>query len=388
MALDLLPDRLVTKDELHKWVTYAPRLEGQKYGVKYLSKYLRSWIENLRVGNPLQIPWVRALLSGGIRSLHRTLCDLEAQMGERVLPSLLADTLRVTTPAHEVSRDIASLFGEILAYRELRKRHAQIEKITEHGDWKADDIVVSVKSVLDMGFNYQLLENAIEGLLPLAESESLRMCRSFRLAKGKGLDYQFLKKLLGFINEHLEPVLRVALGLFQSREWVHLGMEAQRYYLDSDERCAGFLNVSLRRYRDCGIMLNLKGEREGEGDDASHVLEIAIEERHGEDQSVSVTNDMNTWWGMPEVDKKRLGRKISENIDKLKATKGKLSANTPFKGWINIAAHPSIETGIAKKGPAFRDFLTSYIGKTDFEVIICAHGGFELSKPHILVFAP
>ncbi len=307
-------------------------------------------------------------------------------MGSENLRKLLADTLRPNGPVYDIQRSIASLWGEILTFRELRKTGQTISKITERGDWLVDKTVVSVKSILDMDYNYRLLESTVVGLSYVDSFEVIRQCGSIRFSNAIGMDDSFLKKVVDFLNSSLKDLLNVLFEGFQEPEWTNILLEGSRFYTKAGST-TGFLEFTATRYNEGEINIRLNEHRSGEQEKDGHALTIDIERRSDNELAFSVTSDMNTWWGWPEVDQERLGKQIRERIKKL--DHNWRQEDTPFVGWVNIEAHPSLQEGIELDRRRLGEFLKTAVGNVPFGVVFYVHGGFELAdKPVVVCIGP
>lgn len=386
MAIHILPKTTLTQDQVKDWNRYKPMLARSPTVQRYLEPRLKGWVTNERIDNPLQISWVQILLNHGLSILERFFREFEASMGSENLRNLLDDTLRPNGPVYDLQRSIPSLWGEILAFRELQKTSKSISKITERGDWLVDGTVVSVKSILDMDYNYRLLENVIEGLIYLDEFKILHRCKSVSLSKATGMDDSFLKKVVDFLNSSLKDLLNILFGGFQESEWTNISLEGSRFYTKAG-LTTGFLTFRAIRYNEGRIKIQLNEDRSGGQEKDDHAVTIDIEQRSDDTRDFSVTSDMDVWWGWPEVDQERLGRKIREKIIKLEHNWRQ--GDGPFIGWVNIETHPSLQQGIDLDRKRLGEFLKAAVGDMPFGVVFYVHGGFELAdKPVVVCMGP
>jgi len=386
VAIHILPKTTLNQDQVKDWNRYKPMLARSPTVQRYLEPRLKGWVTNEKIDNPLQISWVQILLDHGLSTLERFFREFEASMGSENLRKLLADTLRPNGPVYDIQRSIASLWGEILTFRELRKTGQTISKITERGDWLVDKTVVSVKSILDMDYNYRLLESTVVGLSYVDSFEVIRQCGSIRFSNAIGMDDSFLKKVVDFLNSSLKDLLNVLFEGFQEPEWTNILLEGSRFYTKAGST-TGFLEFTATRYNEGEINIRLNEHRSGEQEKDGHALTIDIERRSDNELAFSVTSDMNTWWGWPEVDQERLGKQIRERIKKL--DHNWRQEDTPFVGWVNIEAHPSLQEGIELDRRRLGEFLKTAVGNVPFGVVFYVHGGFELAdKPVVVCIGP
>jgi hypothetical protein len=391
VALTLLPEQPISLHDAHNWATYKKSLERTPLAHKYLRETLRSWVEVADVPNPLVLPWIRSLVNGDLEFLERFLIDLESEMGESNLGMLLDDLLRKKGSASDIRRDIASLWGEIMAFRYLRDLGAnEVKKITARGDWLADDQTVSVKTILDIDHNYGVVEDALEGYAYLDECPTIRQLAHVRVKNGRGLDYEFMAKVLRLIDMHLEKILAFLVKDLGFPDWYFSSIEVEALRIPeaahADE--SGRLLLKATRHDHEKMLLTLDDIRAGKpANGPGHGIELEFELGEPESPEFSTTNDLNTWSGMPQVDKVRLGRQISGKICEL-VDKNAGKNLSEFAAWINIAMHPSLQQGVATQNDEFRDFLANHVGEVEFSVVVYAYGGFELAKPVFANFGP
>jgi hypothetical protein len=387
MALTMLPESPVCLSDARDWSLYEDGLAHIPLARKYLGETLRSWVEESGIPNPLVLPWVRALYDGTLLFLERHLEDLEATLGVPNLEDLLDDLLRKTGPALDLRRDVAALYGEIVAFRGLRYMGAKsIQKVTTRGDWHADGVDISVKTILGIDHNYQQIEDSLEGNGYLEECPTLRRMRHIQLQKGRGLDNELMTKALRLLDHGLERLLAFLLDDFGYPDWYHFSLEGLRIPGAASMDESGKLSLKAMRYDERSILLVLEDIRAGESSDSvGHGLEMEFEVRDDDAHAFSTNNDLNAWWGMPEIDQKRLGKQIASKVEEIMR---KRRQGSPLAGWINIEMHPSLQKGIAAKPESLGRFVSEWVGKCDIPLLVHALGGFELARPVTCSFGP
>ena len=380
MTLTILPESPVSLSEAGNWSLYEDGLAETPLVRKYLEETLRSWVEQSGVPNPLVLPWVRALYDGMLSFLEPHLADLETMLGDSNLAALVDDLLRKAGPALDLRKDVSALYGEVVAFRGVRGMGAKsIQKMTSRGDWHADGVDVSVKTILDIDHNYQQIEDSLEGNAYLEEFPTLRRMRHIQLRKGRGLDNELMSKVLRLLDHGLERLLAFLLDDFGYPDWHYFSLEGLRVpeVVPADER--GRLSLKAMRHGNRSILLVLEDIRAGESSSlGGHGLEMDFEERSDNTHAFSTNNDLNTWWGMQEIDQERLGKKIAVKAEEITSKKRE---GSPLAGWINIETHPSLQKGIAAKPEALKRFASEWVGECDIPILIHAFGGFELAKP-------
>jgi len=387
----MLPEEPISLCSVRAWATYAKNLDTTPLVQKHLRDTLKSWVESQDIPNPLALPWIRILADGDLAFLEQHFEGLESAMGESNLSRLIADLLRKKGSVLDIRRDISSLYGEIMAFRRLKEMGAEeIEKITTRGDWHADGFTISVKTILDIDHNYRQIEQSVEGLAYLTECPAVQCLRYFRVARGKGLDNEFMRKILSFIDLQLEDVLQFLAFKIGFPEWRFSSIEIEAIRIPEVARSkeTGRLHVKASRYDQKKLQFAFEDIRAGElPNSPGHGIKFGMELREKDSRAFTTNNDLNVWWGMPEVDRERLGKQISNKLREV-ADKNQGRDVSDFAAWINIEMHPSLQPGIANQPGKIRAFLAELIGEPRFPVLVHIYGGFELAKPLLVKLGP
>ena len=387
MGLTMLPEKPIPLRVARDWANYEKRLGTTPLVRKYLLEILKGWVENPKIQNPLALPWLRILIDGDLGSLEQFLVEFESSMGESNLSRLIPDLLPTSAPLQHTHRSLSALFGEVMTFRKLSELGAEnVEKLTTWGDWHADGLTISVKTILDIDRNYQLIEDVVEGLGYLEEYPMVRSTNHFRVFNGDGLDDRFVAKILGFLHSDLEEMLEHLVSGMGHPRWAYSKVEALR-----DPDVAGtnekgrFLVKGLRHHKK--VFVELEDIGVGESPRQEHRIKFEIELRQDVSHDFSTSNDFNAWSGEPEIDREKLGRQIADKLGTIE-TKNIGKDTTRFAAWINIVAHPSLQPGIAGHPERIRGLLSEFVKGVDFPVLVYIYGGFELAKPILLQFGP
>lgn len=387
MSLTMLPEKPIPLRVARDWANYEKRLGTTPLVRKYLLEILKGWVENPKIQNPLALPWLRILIDGDLGSLEQFLVEFESSMGESNLSRLIPDLLPTSAPLQHTHRSLSALFGEVMTFRKLSELGAEnVEKLTTWGDWHADGLTISVKTILDIDRNYQLIEDVVEGLGYLEEYPMVRSTNHFRVFNGDGLYDRFVAKILGFLHSDLEEMLEYLVSGMGHPKWAYSKVEALR-----DPDVAGtnekgrFLVKGLRHHKK--VFVELEDIGVGESPRQEHRIKFKIELRQDVSHDFSTSNDFNAWSGEPEIDREKLGRQIADKLGTIE-TKNIGKDTTRFAAWINIVAHPSLQPGIAGHPERIRGLLSEFVKGVDFPVLVYIYGGFELAKPILLQFGP
>jgi len=385
MGLRMLPAKAIPLQVAHNWASYEKNLATTPVVHKYVGEILKGWVENPKIQNPLALPWVRALVNGDLGFLEEILSDFESDMGESNLSKLIPDLLPTNIPLLHTHRCLSALFGEVMTFRKLRELGAEsVEKISVWGDWLADGLTISVKTILDIDRNYQIIEDAIEGLAFLEEYPMIRAANHFRVFNGEGLDNRFMAKILDFLHSDLDEMLEHLVSGMGHPRWAYSKLEACR-----DPDVAGtnekgrLLVKGFRHQKD--VFVELEDIGVGESPNREHRIKFKIELRQGASHEFATSNDFNAWSGEPDVDQEKLGQKIADRLNTIEM-KNKGKDTTEFAGWINIEAHPSLQPGIAGHPERIRALISEFVEGVDFPTLFYIYGGFELAQPLLLRF--
>ncbi|MFC2106060.1 hypothetical protein ACFLS0_04850 [Candidatus Bipolaricaulota bacterium] len=388
MAFNMLPEKPIPLRVARDWSSYKKNLDATPLVRKHLLGILKGWVENPKIQNPLALPWLRHLIDGDLRSLEKHLAEFENYMGESNLSKLIPDLLPVGAPLQHTHRSLSALFGEVMTFRKLRELGAEnVAKLTTWGDWQADELTVSVKTILDIDSNYKLIEDVVEGLGCLEEYPAMRATSHFRIFNGNGLDDRFLAKVLDFLHVDLEETLQYLVSGMGYPKWVYCSVEALRIPEVAGTNEKGRLRANATRHNGKQILIALEDIRGGESPEQRHRIEFKIKLRQGVSYEFSANNDFNAWSGEPEIDRQKLRRQIVGKLETV-AIKNKGKDISGFAAWINIEAHPSLESGIAGHPGRIKALISELVEEVKFPVLVYIYGGFELKKPLLLKFGP
>jgi hypothetical protein len=387
MGLTMLPEKPISLRAARDWANYEKNLGTTPLVREYLLEILKGWVESPKIPNPLALPWVRALVNGDLGLLEQILVEFESSIGDSNLSKLIPDLLRPNEPLQHTHRCLSALFGEVMTFRKLKELGAEnVEKLTTWGDWRADGLTISVKTILDIDRNYQVIEDVAEGLACLEEYPMVRATSHFRVFNGVGLDDRFMAKVLDFLHADLEEILEHLVSGMGHPRWAYSSVEALR-----DPDMAGtnekgrFLVKGFRRHKK--VIAELEDVGVGEPPKQEHRIKFEIELRQDASHDFSTSNDFNAWSGEPEIDREKLGRQIADKLGTIE-TKNIGKDTTRFAAWINIEAHPSLQPGIAGHPERIRALISELVEGVDFPVLVYIYGGFELAKPVLLLFGP
>jgi hypothetical protein len=388
MGLTMLPEKPIPLRVARDWANYEKNLGATPLVRKHLLEILKGWVENPKIHNPLALPWLRILIDGDLGFLEQILVEFESNMGESNLSKLLPDLLPTSAPLQHTHRCLSALFGEIMTFRKLQELGAEnVEKLTTWGDWHADGLTVSVKTILDIDGNHQLIEDVVEGLACLEEYPMVRATNRFRVFNGDGLDDRFMAKVLDFLHADLEETLEHLVSGMGHPRWVYSSVEALRIPEVAGTNERGRFLVKATRHNHREILVALKDIGVGESPEQQHRIEFGIKLRQDVSHEFATSNDFNAWSGEPEIDREKLRLQIAGKLNTIER-KNKGKDVSGFAAWINIEAHPSLQPGIAGHPERIRVLIAKLVEGVDFPVLVYIYGGFELAEPVLLQFGP
>jgi len=385
MMLTPLPEEPFSEDAVRDWSTYEGNLSRTPLARKYLRGILKAWIENPKIDNPLAIPWLRSLARGGLLTVERYLSDFESDVGQANLAALIPDLFPPNESILHTLRRPSSLYGEIATYRELRKLGAEsIKKIKSNGDWLADGHTVSVKTILDLDSNYQLIESAFEGLGWRAENPMIRRTKEFRAYNGTGLDNRFMTQILDFLHSDLEGLLSQLNVMTPYPRWFYAQMELMRDPATAATGEKRRFRVRASRFKGSEIHIELRGIGDSPPSVEARQLQLKLLLRHDTSTELWISNDFDAWSESGQGDFGKLLNWIRNRLNALSAQSAK-GVNARFVGWVNVTVHPSHQAGIALDPNAIGNAVRDLIEDLNFPAVVCLYGGFELAHPLVLL---
>lgn len=364
-----MPRKLIAQKDLKNWDVYSDNLSNKDSVEKYLGDTFKQWVENLQ--NPLAIPWIVWLFEGRVEldKSDEILKTLETKLGKDNLEKLSKELGEERSEADYIFKKILSLEGEVTAYKQLSKEYQNLKKISTGGDWGNDSVVVSVKSILDLDLNYQLIENTIYGLFFVKEHELLREYNRIILTDQKNIDDKFRKQIMCFLETHLLEALR--FYDFSSEHFDDVETKATKFYLEGG-RQEGRLEVHCSGHKDSNkktLEIVLKGDRVGK-QELEHQIKIRFirSEAQERDQDFSVQPDTDTWWENESLNRDYLRKSIIDHLKKFDLDSTKVH-DKKFIGWINISIHPRHRSDILCNKEKIEEFLKKVTCNRQYKVI-------------------
>lgn len=391
--IDLMPQKFIPKSDLNDWSYYSNNIHNFPYVKKYLQDILKYWVEN--IDNPLSIPWVLALFAGEgeLDNLDKTLGELEKKLGGNNLKGIFKELQdEKTKHSSNVCIKIHSLSEEIKVFLENLpiKNGKNIKKITSIGDWEYDNTIISVKSILPLEFNRQLIENTVRSMFFIKEYSILRNYYKVTIGKCGNIDDTFRRKITSFLESKLISLLN---------SWNYPSSERD-YYKEKpvrsgyDKHTKGHLRINTYRYdspngKEIGITMHWDETSKKTGKSKGHHIEMIFEENIKDANYLYVAYDTDVFWLGNEIDKKHLKCSIEKRVknfdDNYLAARNK---NKNFEGWITSSVSPINENYIVGQQEAVQQWIRGVIGSKNYKihVVLRPMARFALKGPMIFDF--
>jgi len=390
---DIIPKKFIDKININDWNQYSRNLINLPYVKKYLVNLLEKWVKNL--DNPLSIPLVAKLFRNQLADVNKNLKEFERIMGESNLNTLLGELESLKTKhSAEISKKISSLHGEILVFKKLTKKYKSIKKIESNGDWLCDkNIIVSVKSILELDFNYYSIENCLNSMFFIKSNHVLRDYNIIKLSNCKNIDDSFRKKIIYFLESELVSFLNFFNE--QISHWNYFKLNSTRLYYEN-QRADSYLeiitNTHTKENKEKDIVLLLKEKRYCEPQ-FNHKIKIVFKNKNKNKDNdnknyFDIYFDTNFYWEGCKIDLSTIMQKIQYQLEKIdKECHGIRRQNINFIGWINIMVHPKHEKNIKNNKKEIEQFIKKAIKRKDYKIYIAFYPqiGFDLKEPVIIV---
>jgi len=379
--IDIMPKKLISRKDLKNWQNYSAGLDDKKFTKKYLEATMKKWVEKL--SNPLAIFWVQKLFEDKLEKLDENLKALEGKLSEKNLKLIFGELENEGGDTEAVIRKIKSLKGEITAFNKLASEgHKNLKKINQGGDWESDTIIISVKSVLDLDVNYQLLESTIRGMIYIQENDILRKYSRIEFRDEKKLDHKFRTKIVWFLENSFLNTLRFIDSELENTDDIKI--KTSKSYVENNQQ-TGYLEICSHGYVDGSekvVEITLRKDRAGE-QKLEHQLKIELEDRSTEDsKTFSIGFGTNAYWEGQGLDLDYLSKSIHKHLEKFDKDKQNLKNVKDFVGWINISIHPMHECYVLGNKQRIKEFVRTIKCDRQYKVMFCLSPqmGFDLTE--------
>lgn len=377
--LDIMPQKLIRKNDLNNWGRYSDNISN--YVKKYLQDTLKYWIEH--INNPLSIRWVLELFEGEIDYLDKTLKELEEKINENDLKDLIKELPKKTKYPSEITKKILSLNGELYALNELSQKYKNIKRIYSVGDWECDDTIFSIKSILDLDFNYQVMENHIRSLFFIEENNTLRNYDYILLQAQENIDDKFREKIISFLEVELINLLIKCDSFSGYKELVANDVDATKSPVVLIRVSMDKKDTSERE-----VIITIREDRSGKLK-SYHQVEIILKDGKTDKIGFSIEYDTDCYWEGCLMDRNKVKSRIEEKVKEFdKGFQKSKEKNKYFEGWINVSVHSMHEGDINKNKDEIWQFIKGVIGTKNYKIHVSfsPQMRFDLEKPVILDF--
>ena len=382
---DLMPKRLISKQDLNKWELYSSELKNYKFINKHLGNILSKWVQKLE--NPLEIDWIQQLFLSRLDYLDEMLNTLEKLLGEKNLQYLLDEIRDQGGTAEALNEKIKSIQGEIQSFIQLTNlKNMNIRKIAEVGDWETETKIISVKTLSDIDQNYQIIENKIRSLHFIKEYSTLRKYNHIRLLNQSGLDYHFRSQINKFLQlsfmDAIKFVDETTPAIFNPLNFSQPGSNKQGVQI-SQTRIQVYREIKPNEEY---IIFFIHNERQDEENEQKHEITIKLESYPNTPKnSFSFFYDTHAFSSNTPININKLMKQVQLKILMFDNNCSNNDTNKVFHGWINIPISPLHQKYVMNNLSQIKKSLFSLKENRSYEIFICLlpQFGFEMKEPII-----
>lgn len=384
--LDLMPKRYIKHSEINNWNMYADGLNEFPYVKKYTEEIFKKWIANLQ--NPLANRWIKKLFTKNLDIFDTRLYEIENQIGEKNLLAFFEELYCENSESEKLYTKIDSIWGEILAFSEIAKvGYKSIEKIPRIGDIERDNSIFSVKTILDLDVNYQIIEETIRGISFIEENAIIRKYNYVKFSDGENIDYDFLSSISDFINHSLVDTLDY-LTKQKDQEYIKIEIFKSMFYKIHNTQSLLEAKIYSHFTNDISYIIELS-EKRYQSKNKNHRIKFQFTDDLKQQKNFYyVSYDTNTYFEGNEISKIFLKNRITEKINEFDRSFVNVLKEKKFIGWINISIHPQHENFVINNKQKFKSIINSIIGKNPYKVIVflIPQFGFDLKNSLFLEF--
>lgn len=385
--LDVMPKKFIKLSEINNWKNYSNGLIGQKFAKKYTEEILKKWVESME--NPLINPWIHQLFENRLNGLNNFLEQLEDEIGEKNLFLFFNEIMNEGSESEYILKKIKSIYGEIRTFNELKKENPnQIKKISKIGDIECDNEIISIKTILDLDLNYQIIEEIIRGLLLIEENKVVRKFNYIKLMNGENIDDNFLFSVSDFLNSTLIDSLEYMSKQIH-QDYIHIELFMNKY--DKAGIRNSLFESKINKYANHEdiIIFELSEKLIGENNNRISKIKLRfVDDLNKQKNSFSVSYDTNTYFEGNEISELFLRNRISSIIRKFDESFTKVPEDKEFIGWINITIHPTHEDYVINNKEKIHSLLKSIVGDKEYEIRVSLNPqwGFDLKETTVMRF--
>jgi len=327
----------------------------------YYENLIKAWIS--AEINPLEIPIIKDIIDNKLLESENRLIKIEQHLSKNNL-LLYMDELKGQNAPDQVMQKLKSLDYETYVYNELVKKNNNIKKINQIGDWETDKEVISVKSILNLDFNYQIIENFLISLFYIKEYEIIRKYNSIRIAKIKNFDYKFRNTVLCFLRENLVKIIekydKTIFDIPFAQEIIENYNENLRIIINSyindkpNKEISIFFNYNYKDYSELEIIFN--------SDIFNNIL-YAIS--YDTNAFIIESSNFNEGYVIKQIIDKV--EKLNEDYKKLIV---QVENKKHFEGWITLSRHTKDEEYFLKNEKLFLDKIRIIRNNLDYKIYL------------------
>lgn len=387
--LDKIPDKLISKRIINNWNPYSSNLINYNLVNQYCQRGFKKWVQSLE--NPLAIDWIEQLFTAQLTDINDTFKGLEKKLGSENFQHLLTETFKQGGQAIEINKKIKSIQGEIYAYYFLDDYEVKnLSKINKYGDWESENSIISVKSILDLDIQYQLIEREIRGLHFIEENSAIRNFNHVRLNAQAGIDDLFLQHICQFINQSLNSTLKHCINNINYCNNIHIEYFIPLFNNQNTYYGQVLINViNYLQHNERIVYIEISEYRFSEHPNSKHRIELIFRDYLGRPKvNYYITNETYSYYKVNKLNWEFLNQRISDNLKKFDSYANNPKIKKEFIGWINLSISPMHQFFIQSNRDLIGQKIKEIINNRSYRVFVCLipQWGFDMKEPIIFDF--
>lgn len=376
--LGKMPTSLYSIDVFKSFDFFDEKLNGFEKVKTYYEKFIKEWIKTEI--NPIENPIIKYFFDNKLQDIEDRLKNIEDLISKENL-ILYLDELKGQNTPDQIIQKLKSLDYETYVYIELLKENKNVKKINLIGDWQTKNKIVSVKSILELDFNYQIIENFLTSLFYIKEFEIMREYNSIRLAKIKNFNYSFRNVLLCFLRKNLVKIIGKC-----DKELINSSFLQETYYDENNNlKIQTYSYANNRNNKEITFNFVYKNEN------IYSEIEMKFESDSFKNSLYGITYDSNSFFmEIDNFNEKYIFKQLGEKIEKLNEDFCKFFTKKQneisFEGWIVFLKHSKDDEYFLQKEKVFVERIKSLRSILNYKIKICILHQFNFNKEKPIIF--
>lgn len=357
--LTLRPKKLIKISDLNDIAAYEIKSESCALIQKYILPIVEKLVSTLP--NPLAVGLVRSMFDKEVSSLEKTLQGYITLMGQDNFEKVCRELLEQNYQSEaEFEQKLQSMMGEINTYRKISNTFKALRKINAIGDWGSDEILVSVKTLLSVDSNYQMIEGYLLSFFYIDDCEPIHKYNWIQIRHQTNVDYRFRDEVIDFLKFRLCSIVKELA--FKDRAILE--------YTKKD-KFKRVITIKGQNFDKKVLLIDISEQRTKDQSSLTrHGLGFRLKKMDIQD-GISVSNDYGVYWEGMGFDWEKLKPLIIGNISKLEGQFLKVKDPTRFLGCIPVVVHPMYEDYVKDSSEKIQELLRELIRGKQFQIVIC-----------------